>query len=133
MSGSTAVSATDDDINGVRQTDSMSNLSDMSGNTAILTNRFRMDVACVIDTLQTENLPHRKCAFDELKQVCSLVNANLQQIQARSQIFQIPNHKINHSAQPYHFRFGNYSLKNWILVKQMFWIHFIMPMLPLLI
>lgn len=88
MSG-TAVGATDDDINGVRQTDSMSNLSDMSGNTAILTNRFRMDVACVIDTLQTENLPHRKCAFDELKQACSSVNANLQQIQARFQISQI--------------------------------------------
>lgn len=59
----------------------MSNLSDMSGNTAIQTGRPRMDVACVIDTLQAENLTHRKCALDELRQACSLVNANLQQIQ----------------------------------------------------
>lgn len=66
----------------MRQTDSMSNLSDMSGNTAVQTNRPRMDVACVIDlTVHTENIAHRKCAFDELKQACSLVNANLHQIQ----------------------------------------------------
>lgn len=69
------------ELNSVRQTDSMSNLSDMSGNTAIQTGRPRMDVACVIDTLQAENLAHRKCALDELRQACSLVNANLQQIQ----------------------------------------------------
>lgn len=80
------ISANDEllDINGVRQTDSMSNLSDMSGNTAVPTNRSRMDVACVIDLLQAEHLPHRKCAFDELKQACSLVNANLQHIQVSS-------------------------------------------------
>lgn len=69
------------ELNSVRQTDSMSNLSDMSGNTAIQTGRPRMDVACVIDTLQAENSAHRKCALDELRQACSLVNANLQQIQ----------------------------------------------------
>lgn len=80
-----AISAIDEalDINGSRPADSMSNLSDMSGNTAILTNRFRMDVACVIDTIQAENLPHRKCAYEELKQACSLVNANLHHIQVK--------------------------------------------------
>lgn len=67
--------------NGVRQTDSMSNLSDMSGNTAVQTNKPRMDVACVIDTVHTENIAHRKCAFDELRQACSLINANLHHIQ----------------------------------------------------
>lgn len=59
----------------------MSNLSDMSGNTAVQTSRPRMDVACVIDTVHAENVTHRKCAFDELRQACSLVNANLQHIQ----------------------------------------------------
>lgn len=69
------------ELNGVRQTDSMSNLSDMSGNTAVQTNKPRMDVACVIDTVHSEHLSHRKCAFDELKQACSLINANLHHIQ----------------------------------------------------
>lgn len=69
------------DSHAVRQTDSMSNLSDMSGNTTVPTGRPRMDVACVIDTHQPENLAHRKCALDELKQACSMVNANLQHIQ----------------------------------------------------
>lgn len=61
----------------------MSNLSDMSGNTTIPTCRPRLDVACVIDTHQPENLAHRKCALDELKQACSSVNANMQHIQVR--------------------------------------------------
>ncbi|XP_031620705.1 mitogen-activated protein kinase kinase kinase 15 isoform X2 [Contarinia nasturtii] len=69
------------EMNGVRQTDSMSNLSDMSGNTAVQTNRPRMDVACVIDTVHPDHIAHRKCALDELKQACSLTNANLHQIQ----------------------------------------------------
>lgn len=74
-------------MNGVRQTDSMSNLSDMSGNTAVQTNRPRLDVACMIDTMQSENLAHRKCAFDELKQACSLTNANFHQIQVINLIY----------------------------------------------
>lgn len=82
------------ELNSVRQTDSMSNLSDMSGNTAIQTGRPRMDVACVIDTLQAENLAHRKCALDELRQACSLVNANLQQIQVNANIFQTSNRML---------------------------------------
>lgn len=53
----------------------------MSGNTTIPTSRPRLDVACVIDTHQPENLSHRKCALDELKQACSSVNANMQHIQ----------------------------------------------------
>lgn len=76
-------------MNGVLQTDSMSNLSDMSGNTAIQTHRPRMDVVCVIDTIQAENLADRKCAFDELKQACSLVNANLHPIQVNGRCFAI--------------------------------------------
>lgn len=71
-------------MNGVLQTDSMSNLSDMSGNTAIQTHRPRMDVVCLIDTVQAEHLTDRKCAFDELRQACSLVNANFHPIQVIS-------------------------------------------------
>lgn len=67
-------------MNGVRQTDSMSNISDLSGGT-VVQSRPRMDVACVLDTHQPEGIEHRKCALDELKQACSLVNANLQLIQ----------------------------------------------------
>lgn len=76
------------ELNGVRQTDSMSNLSDMSGNTAVQANRPRMDVACVIDTVHVDHISHRKCALDELKQACSLTNANLHQIQVIN-IFEI--------------------------------------------
>lgn len=66
---------------GILQTDSMSNISDISGNTAIQTQRPHMDVVCVIDTVHAEHLNDRKCAFDELKQACSLVNANFRPIQ----------------------------------------------------
>lgn len=72
------------ELNGVRQADGMSNFSDMSGNTAIQTNRPRLDVACVIDIVQTEHVTHRKCALDELKQACSMTNANLNQIQVNA-------------------------------------------------
>lgn len=58
----------------------MSNISELSGNTAIQPGRPRLEVACVIDVNQPEKLSHRKCAFEELKQACSLVNANLQHI-----------------------------------------------------
>lgn len=64
----------------MRQTDSLSNISDLSGGT-VIQSRPRMDVACVLDTQQPEGIEHRKCALDELKQACSLVNANLQMIQ----------------------------------------------------
>ncbi|GAB0090482.1 Mitogen-activated protein kinase kinase kinase [Sergentomyia squamirostris] len=83
-SPSTTTSPMEDfpEYHSVRQTDSMSNLSDMSGNTATpQAIRPRMDVACVIDTHQSENLHHRKCALEDIKQACSLVNANLQYIQ----------------------------------------------------
>lgn len=69
------------ELNGVRQTDSMSNLSDMSGNTAIQAGRPRMDVALVIDIQQPENVTHRKAALEDVKQACALVNGNLQIIQ----------------------------------------------------
>lgn len=69
----------------MKTTDSMSNLSDMSGNTAIQTGggagRPRMEVVCVIDTNATENLRDRKMALEEIKQACSFVNANVQRIQ----------------------------------------------------
>lgn len=63
----------------------MSNLSDMSTQTAVPAGggRPRLDVACVIDTGQPEYLQHRRCALEELKLACSLVNANLQHIQVR--------------------------------------------------
>uniref|UniRef100_A0A336LVJ7 mitogen-activated protein kinase kinase kinase n=1 Tax=Culicoides sonorensis TaxID=179676 RepID=A0A336LVJ7_CULSO len=60
--------------------DTISNLSDVSGNTAF--NRFvRMDVAVVIDITQSENLSHRKCALDEVQKACITVNANMQLLQ----------------------------------------------------
>ncbi|XP_037907858.1 mitogen-activated protein kinase kinase kinase 15 isoform X5 [Hermetia illucens] len=59
----------------------MSNLSDMSGNTAIQAGRPRMDVALVIDIQQPENVTHRKAALEDVKQACALVNGNLQIIQ----------------------------------------------------
>lgn len=69
------------EFNLVRQTDSMSNISELSGNTAVQHGRPRLEVACVIDVNQPEKLSHRKCALEELKQACSLVNANLTHIQ----------------------------------------------------
>lgn len=118
------------ELNSVRQTDSLSNLSDMSGNTAVQTGRPRMDVACVIDALQAENLAHRKCALDELRQACSLVNANLQQIQVRAHFVM---HHANQTKIVKLFRFNSFSvcgsLRNWILAKQIFWTHFTMPTL----
>lgn len=73
---------------GVRQTESMSNLSDMSSSNAPASSsggahtRPRLEVVCVIDTTHsTENLQHRKCALEEIKQACGMVNANLQRIQ----------------------------------------------------
>lgn len=59
----------------------MSNLSDLSANTAVPLGRPRMDVVCVIDMHQSENLNHRKCAFEEIKQACISVNANFIVIQ----------------------------------------------------
>ncbi|XP_062699786.1 mitogen-activated protein kinase kinase kinase 15 isoform X2 [Aedes albopictus] len=82
-------------INAGSFADSMSNLSDVSSTTAILNNnapgtpanpansvsgsqtgssRPRMDIACVIDTSQSQ----RKAAFEELKLACVQVCANLQ-------------------------------------------------------
>jgi mitogen-activated protein kinase kinase kinase 5 len=58
----------------------MSNISDLSCNTAIPV-RQKMDVACVIDIAQPENLAHRRCALEELKQACGHVSANLQLLQ----------------------------------------------------
>jgi hypothetical protein len=72
--------------------ESMSNISDMSGNTAVPV-RQKMDVACVIDIAQPENLAHRKCALEELKQACGHVSANLQllQVSGKSEnIFKFP-------------------------------------------
>uniref|UniRef100_A0A182PTE7 Protein kinase domain-containing protein n=1 Tax=Anopheles epiroticus TaxID=199890 RepID=A0A182PTE7_9DIPT len=67
----------------------MSNLSDISGNTAVPAAaagvshaaRPRMDIAVVIDCEKSANLSHRKAALEEVRQACGLVGANLQQIQ----------------------------------------------------
>lgn len=61
----------------------MSNLSDMSsGHNAGHLPRPRLEVVCVIDTTNsTENLQHRKCALEEVKQACGMVNANVTRIQ----------------------------------------------------
>ena len=61
-------------------TDSIGTHSDLSGNTTILT-KPRMEIACVLDLQQTENLAQRKKAFEEVKQACNLVNGKLNHIQ----------------------------------------------------
>jgi mitogen-activated protein kinase kinase kinase 5 len=61
--------------------DSMSNLSELSGNTAIH-QRARMEVVIVIDlTPTTDNFQHRKMAYEDIKLACNTVNANLQLLQ----------------------------------------------------
>lgn len=63
-------------------TDSISNLSELSGNTAIQHQKPRMEVVLVIDLTSTiENYQHRKMAYEEVRQACSMVNANLQLLQ----------------------------------------------------
>lgn len=42
-----------------------------------ISNRTKLDVVCVIDTVQTSNLAHRKRVSEEVKQACSMANANL--------------------------------------------------------
>lgn len=88
----------------------MSNLSDLSTNTAIpsgIGGRPRMDVVCVIDIHQTENLMHRKCALDEIKQACSSVNANIQHIQVSERGMVV---SCDKNLTLIHFNFS--SLKN---------------------
>jgi mitogen-activated protein kinase kinase kinase 5 len=59
----------------------MSNLSELSGNTAIH-QRARMEVVIVIDlTPTTDNFQHRKMAYEDIKLACNSVNANLQLLQ----------------------------------------------------
>ncbi|XP_050077974.1 mitogen-activated protein kinase kinase kinase 15 [Anopheles maculipalpis] len=78
-------------VSSVRRSGSMSNLSDISGNTAILNSgasshagghgRPRMDIAVVIDCEKSANLNHRKAALEEVRQACAQVGANLQLLQ----------------------------------------------------
>ncbi|XP_053612437.1 mitogen-activated protein kinase kinase kinase 15 isoform X2 [Plodia interpunctella] len=42
--------------------------------------RPRMDIACVLDGIQSTNLPHRKRALEEVRMASELVNANLHYI-----------------------------------------------------
>lgn len=60
-------------------TDSTSNLSELSGNTAIQHVKPKMEVVLVID-LTMDNY-HMKMAYEEVKQACCGVNANLQLLQ----------------------------------------------------
>lgn len=51
------------------------------GSLQLSVQRPRMDVACVLDLNQVENLSQRKRALEELKQACLLLNAELHHIQ----------------------------------------------------
>ncbi|CAL4111120.1 unnamed protein product, partial [Meganyctiphanes norvegica] len=63
-------------------TDSLGSKSDNSGHSVILAGiRARMDVVCVIDLVQSERLSHRRKAYDELKAVCTAVQANCYHVQ----------------------------------------------------
>ncbi|XP_053660184.1 mitogen-activated protein kinase kinase kinase 15 [Anopheles marshallii] len=77
-------------VSSVKHSGSMSNLSDISGNTAIQISgasshaghaRPRMDIAVVIDCEKSAYLNHRKAALEEVRQACAQVGANLQQLQ----------------------------------------------------
>lgn len=46
-----------------------------------------MDVACVIDLHQTENLFQRKSAFEDVKRACLSVNANSHHVQVKLKLF----------------------------------------------
>lgn len=43
----------------------------------VTSNHTKMDIVCVIDTVQTSNLLHRKKALEEVKQACMTPDANL--------------------------------------------------------
>lgn len=76
----TATNAIDSDIADNRSVvESVGSQSE--GVSTVASNRFRMDVVCVIDLHQPEHLQHRKRALEEIKQACSLVNANLHHVQ----------------------------------------------------
>lgn len=71
-------------------TDSVGSNSDASSHTACQSTtapsqhsqqRSCMDVVCVIDLLQAENSSQRKRAWEEVKEACTLVNANAHHIQ----------------------------------------------------
>uniref|UniRef100_A0A182LVQ7 Protein kinase domain-containing protein n=1 Tax=Anopheles culicifacies TaxID=139723 RepID=A0A182LVQ7_9DIPT len=77
-------------VSSVKHSGSMSNLSDISGNTAIQVSgasahaghaRPRMDIAVVIDCEKSAFLSHRKAALEEVRQACAQVGANLQLLQ----------------------------------------------------
>ncbi|XP_017791880.1 PREDICTED: mitogen-activated protein kinase kinase kinase 15 isoform X2 [Habropoda laboriosa] len=65
---------------GISNTDSVGTHSDISGHTTI-SGRPRMDVACVLDLQQSEDLAQRRRALEEVRQACNLVNFNMHHIQ----------------------------------------------------
>ncbi|XP_011303052.1 mitogen-activated protein kinase kinase kinase 5 isoform X2 [Fopius arisanus] len=67
-------------IDAASTTDSVGTHSDLSCNTTI-SGRPRIQVVCILDLQQSEQLVQRKRALDEIKQACTLVNANLNHVQ----------------------------------------------------
>ncbi|KAK0168323.1 hypothetical protein PV327_002140 [Microctonus hyperodae] len=67
-------------VDGVSSTDSVGTHSDVSGHTTIL-GRPKVQVVCVLDLQQVENLLQRKRALEEVRQACTLVNAHLNIVQ----------------------------------------------------
>lgn len=47
----------------------------------ISSQRPKMDIVCVIDLIQPQNLNHRKRALEEINKACIPLSANLQHIQ----------------------------------------------------
>ncbi|KAG5875524.1 hypothetical protein JTB14_033890 [Gonioctena quinquepunctata] len=65
-------------------TDSIGSHSDLSGTTlqsGSTMTKTQMDVVCVIDVCQTENLVQRKKSLEEVQQACLLIGANLSHVQ----------------------------------------------------
>lgn len=63
-------------------TDSIGSRSDNSGHTAIaISTRPRMDVAFVIDLQNPSHVQQRKKAWEDVKNACNMLNANIHHVQ----------------------------------------------------
>ncbi|CAG9769222.1 unnamed protein product [Ceutorhynchus assimilis] len=62
-------------------TDSIGSHSDTSAHTSVTMTKPHMEVVCIIDICQNENLAQRKKAFEEVKMACIQVGANVSHIQ----------------------------------------------------
>lgn len=70
-------------------TDSVGSHSDISAHTNTTMTKPHMEVVCVIDICQTENLAQRKKALEEVRMACIQVGASLSHIQVCLQMLNL--------------------------------------------